>query len=265
MTKPFFDLLLGELPMTRAFSLRAAICILCAAMASSASAAMFNFTLNSVTYTVVEADGFDSGGVAGNTVNMDNPGQFFSHTPTAAPFNADGLWRWRDFGGMWFNQPAGTVQSDRDLFEVSNQAVAPPNLRTTANVPNGSYDVFLAFLVNATGVPDATLVSDLDTGQSAPTTIRGPRTQPGIILTGVSVGGGGYEVAFAPLGTVTGSAFSVLAGPSKKPYPSGERGDYIGVAYVAIPEPGMLMLSAIGALSAFVRRHKSWKNAPAVV
>jgi hypothetical protein len=183
------------------------------AISNSARAATFDYTLSGATYTVVEADPFFSGGSPGNTVNMNDPGQFWAHTPTSAPFNADGLYRYRDFGGMWWNQPAGTAQSDPDVFEVSSQTGAPPDLRTTVTVPDGTYDVYLALLVEQPGVHAATLTADLDVGQAKPTTLRGPRTQQNMILTGQSVGGGGYEIAMAPLGTVSGTSIKVLVGP----------------------------------------------------
>lgn len=191
-----------------------ALCLAGLSFSNFSFAATFSYTQNAVTYTVVEADPFLSGGSAGNTVNMNNPGQFWAQNTGG---NQPGLYNWRDFGGMWWNQPAGAAQSDRDLFEVSSQTVAPPNLRTTVNVPNGTYDVYLAFMVEAdrpsNPIPAATFAADLDVGQTKPTTMRGGRTQPGLILTGLLQGGGGYEIAMAPLGTVTGTSISAIVGP----------------------------------------------------
>jgi len=64
-------------------------------------------------------------------------------------------------------------------------------------------------------VAPATLAADLDVGQAGPTTLRGPRAQPGIILTGYTGVGNPvqYEFALAPLGTVTGTTIKALVGP----------------------------------------------------
>jgi hypothetical protein len=183
-----------------------------AAICSTAHALTYNFTHNAVTYTVVEPDPFLSGGVAGNTVNMNNPGQFWAQSTGG---NIDGLYHWRDFGGLNLNAPAPA--SERDLFEISSQDVMPPDLWTTiSGLANNTYDVYLALLVEASRpenpIHPATLGADIDVGQAAPTTLRGPRTQSGIIVTDIIIGGG-YEVALAPLGTVTGTEIKVLVGP----------------------------------------------------
>lgn len=189
-----------------------AFCFAGVAICGSARALTYNYTFNSVTYTVVEPDAFLSGGAAGNTVNMNNSGQFWAQNVGG---NLEGLYHWRDFGGMNLNAPAPA--SARDLFEISSQVNPMPDLRTTVSgLPNGTYDVYLAMMVEpnrpSNPVPPATITADLDVGQAKPTTLRGPRTQPGLILTGVGAPDN-YEVAFAPLGTVSGTSIKVLVGP----------------------------------------------------
>ena len=183
----------------------------------TAHALTYNFTHDFVTYTVVEPDPFFSGGTAGNTVRINNPGQFWAHD---APANIDGLYHLRDFNALWLNQPAGAAQGDPDLVEISGQDVMPPDLRTTiSGLPNNTYDVYLFMLVEAlrpdNPIHPATLGADLDIGQSAPTTLRGGRSQQGMINTGIIItpDNPGYEVALAPLGQVTGTEIKVLVGP----------------------------------------------------
>src|SRR3954470_16472702 len=71
----------------------------------------FSYTQGSRTYTVSEADPFLSGGSAGNTVDMNNAGQFWAQNTGG---NQNGLYNWRDFASLWFNAPTGTAAGDRD-------------------------------------------------------------------------------------------------------------------------------------------------------
>jgi hypothetical protein len=196
-------------------SLGLAICLIGMGICGSAHAATYTYTFNAVTYTVVEPDPFLSGGSAGNTVNMNNPGQFWAQNVGG---NQNGLYSWRNFGTYNLNapKPAG----DPDLFEIGGQTVAPPDLRTTiTGLPSATYDVYLAFTVEpfvpSNPVAPATLAADLDVGQASPKTLRGGRSQPGNIQTGYTGDGNPvqYELALAPLGTVTGTTIKVLVGP----------------------------------------------------
>src|SRR3954451_18064187 len=196
-------------------SLGLAICLVGMSICGTIRAGTYTYTLNSTTYTVVEPDPFLSGGSAGNTVNMNSPGQFWAQN---AGGNLNGLYSWRNFGTYNLNAPKPVT--DPDLFEIGGQDVLPPDLRTTiSGLPNATYDVYLAFTVEpfipSNPVAPATLAADLDVGQAGPTTLRGPRAQPGIILTGYTGVGNPvqYEFALAPLGTVTGTTFKVLVGP----------------------------------------------------
>jgi hypothetical protein len=220
-------------------------CVVGLSMATLARAATFSYTQASVTYTVAEADAFLSGGSAGNTVNMDNPGQFWAQNTGG---NQNGLYNWRDFASLWFNAPAGTVASDRDTFEVSNQPQGVPNLRTTINgLASRDYEVYLVHLVRTDGnhAANASLRADIDTGQAAPATLQ-DELSPGIVITPFT--GSVFAVALQPLGQITGTSFSVLVGPTSIPYVSGVRGDYIGVAFAAVPEPSVIGLAAFSVL-----------------
>jgi hypothetical protein len=196
-------------------------------------------------YTVVEADPFLSGGAAGNTVDMNNPGQFWAQNVGG---NVNGLYSWRDFGNIHFNAPAGTLAADRDLFEVGGQPNGVPNLRTTiSGLVNGSYNVFLVHIVRTDGSSlNASLLADIDLGQVAPTTKR-DETSAGIIVAPFA--NGVYSVALQPLGSISGTSFSALVGPTSIPYPAGVRGDYIGIAYAPVPEPAAIALGGIGMIS----------------
>jgi hypothetical protein len=194
----------------------AAVCLAAVTLCNSSWGYTFDRTFDGVTYTIVEADPFLSGGSPGNTVNMNNPGQFFAHPELGPPFYFDGLYRWRDFG-LNVNVPPAAA-SEPDVFEIGGQDVAPPDLRTTiSGLPNATYDVYVAFMVEpnrpSNPVPPATITADLDVGQAKPTTLRGPRGQQGLILTGQPPIPETYELALAPLGQVTGTEIKVLAGP----------------------------------------------------
>lgn len=185
------------------------------AIGESANGLTYPFTVSGTTYTVVEPDPFFNGGSPGNTVRTTNPGQFWAQNGAT---NVDGLWRSRDFNSLNLNAPAPA--SAPDLVEISGQDVMPPDLRTTiTGLPNNSYDVYLLMMVQASNpsnpIQPATLGADLDVGQNAPTTLRGPRTQSGIILTNIIItpDNPGYEVALAPLGSVTGTQIGVVVGP----------------------------------------------------
>src|SRR6476620_760642 len=149
----------------------AAVCLAAVSLCNSSLGYTFDRTYGGVTYTIVEADPFLSGGSPGNTVNMNNPGQFFAHPELGAPFYFDGLYRWRDFG-LNVNVPPAAA-GEPDVFEIGSQDVAPPDLLTTVSgLPDGTYDVYVAFMVEpnrpSNPVPPATITADLDVGQAKP-------------------------------------------------------------------------------------------------
>ena len=121
-----------------------------------------------VTFTLVEADGLNSGGSPGNTTRMVNASQFFSGSGFAA---GSGLWQWRDFAGL--NLRGGPNPGGVDLLEA-DPARNAPNLRTTVTgLPLAAYEVWLAYMTRNEGGELPQLLVDIETGAvKSPTTLR---------------------------------------------------------------------------------------------
>jgi hypothetical protein len=176
-----------------------------------------------VTFTLTEADGYNSGGSPGNTVSIASPGAFFSGLSFGA---GSGLWNWRDFASL--NLSGGPNPGGLDLLETT-PSYGAASLRTTiASLPTGTYEVCLVQTHRTDGIL-AGLLADIQTGGvTGPTTLR--RGDVGGIPTGI-IWAGIWSIDLQPLGQITGSSFSVLVGSA-----SGvERGDYIGLAYRLAP------------------------------
>lgn len=177
---------------------------------------------NPVTLTVVQADGFNSGGTAGNTVQTPSPGDSFSTNNT--PAAGDGVWHWRDFGSMnLFGVPdPGAV----DLLEA-NPARLAPELRTTiSGLASDTYEVYLVYTTRPDGGETPQLLADIETGGvTAATTLR--QRNAATVSSGRTAAAV-WEISLQPLGQITGTSFNVLVATS----PTSTRGDYIGIAYV---------------------------------
>jgi hypothetical protein len=173
---------------------------------------------NPVTFTVIEADGFNAGGTAGNTVQIADPATEFSNVGGVQNF-----WHWRDFAGM--NLKGTGNPGDVDLLETT-PARTPQDLRTTiSGLPANSYEVYLVTLHNTDGTAVGVLADLESASVTIPTTLRLG------LLNGIQTGtlvNGVWSVDLVPLGQVTGTGFNLLVGSS----PDVVRGDYIGVAYV---------------------------------
>ena len=116
-----------------------------------------------VTFTLVEADGLNSGGSPGNTTRMVNASQFFSGSGFAA---GSGLWQWRDFAGL--NLRGGPNPGGVDLLEA-DPARNAPNLRTTVTgLPLAAYEVWLAYMTRNEGGELPQLLVDIETVYCSP-------------------------------------------------------------------------------------------------
>ena len=177
-----------------------------------------------VTFTLVEADGLNSGGSPGNTTRMVNASQFFSGSGFAA---GSGLWQWRDFAGL--NLRGGPNPGGVDLLEA-DPARNAPNLRTTVTgLPLAAYEVWLAYMTRNEGGELPQLLVDIETGAvKSPTTLR--QRDQSTVFTGRTADRV-WDVSLQPLGRVTGTNLNVLVGISA----ASTRGDYIGVAYRVAP------------------------------
>ncbi len=207
-------------------------------MAAQARAGMmWNWAKDDITYTVVEADPFYEVGSAGNTLNIASSETYWTVTS-----DTSGKWRHRD--RFDFNVLGGAVSSDLDYF-MTYQSLSPPDLRTTiTGLADGLYEVFLVQGVyEPNGANFLWMNADIDDGViTAPTSAR-KYTDSGVVWTGYEVG---YELVLNPLGQVTGTGFSVLAGAGAAGTNNPERSQYLGVAYYLVPEPGTLALLATG-------------------
>lgn len=175
-----------------------------------------------VTLTLVQADGFNEGGAAGNTVRTDDPSLYFS--TGSIPAAGSGLWHWRDFGGL--NLSGGPDPGGLDLIETA-PAISTPELRTTiSGLPSDTYEVYLVYTTRPAGGETPQLLADLETGTvTTATTLR--QRDASTISTGRTAASV-WDISLQPLGQVIGTGFSLLVSTS----PTSTRGDYIGVAYV---------------------------------
>ena len=111
---------------------------------------------------------------------------------------------------------------------------------------------------NAPAFEEATLLADLDTAMSVAATTKRRYDDAGTVYTGRSLAQ--FEMILSPLGTITGDGFSVLIGaddsdPSSNTDPAtGSRSDYLGVAYILVPEPSSLALLGLGGVALLRRR-----------
>lgn len=176
---------------------------------------------NPVTFTLTEADGFNSGGSVGNTAQAASPATFFTGSAGAGA----GLWDWRDFGSL--NLSGGGNPGGVDLLETT-PSYGSPELRTViSGLPLNTYEVYLVYLTRTDGGGDPQLLADIETGGvTSATTIR--RRDASTVLSG-RVAAGVWAVSLQPLGQITGTSFNLLVGSSPT---AADRGDYIGIAYV---------------------------------
>ena len=177
-----------------------------------------------VTLTVVEADGFNSGGTAGNTVQTPSPADPFS--TNSVPSAGDGLWHWRDFASMnLFGVPdPGGV----DLLETAPARLAPELRTSISGLAADTYEVYLVYTtLNTTGSGEnPQLLADIETATvTTAATVR--QRNSSTVATGRTAGSV-WDISLQPLGQVTGTSFNVLVATS----PTSTRGDYIGIAYV---------------------------------
>ena len=194
-------------------------------------AATFSLTLPGLgDLTVVEADPFLDGGVAGNTVRADGSGTFWASEETS---NTDGLWRQREYNafGAGYELLPGTT--DRTFEIAAADSTGAPELQTSVTgLAAANYEVFLVHTIRNDGnAGNAGSKAELNGPISASTTNYG-HANAAEILDGAT---GIWSTAFSSLGTTGGGAidFTVnVAGTT-----AFGRNHLVGVAYQVSTTP----------------------------
>ncbi len=182
-------------------------------------------------YTVVEADPFANGGMAGNTTTVG--GGFFSDFA----FNS-ATWQQRlssaPFDTGYQNVPGA---SDR-LFENSNSA--PELVTTISGLAPSTYDVSVVYLYRQDSDTAAGLLANLY-GSTNPAYSRQLYDRSEVEATIGTPGGSTWAVGLASLGTTAASSTSFTVNIDEFDTIGGAagiytNGGYFGVAYKAVPD-----------------------------
>lgn len=220
-----------------------------AAGISAASAATFAWSDGSISYTVVEADPFASGGSAGNTTAVG--GGFFSATGQSATTMRD-----RTIAPFVTGYESITGATDR-VFD--NTDAGPEMVTTVSGLAAGQYNVYAVYIYRSDGVNQiAALRANLGgTIADAGTILLDQTTVAATMSPGTppdwSVGLGLVDTT--GLGA---TGFTVNIDDNEAAGPTSNRIDYIGLAYapVAVPEPSSAALLGLGGLALILRRRK---------
>ncbi|HEX7261146.1 MAG TPA: alpha/beta hydrolase-fold protein [Luteolibacter sp.] len=174
---------------------------------------------------IIAADGFASGGTAGNTVRTTAPGTFFSQSGST---NTDHLYnhhsgRLDGFVGAGYAASIGLHAGDV-LESNSGSEYAPALTTTITGVPAGEYDVYVVYVtqvgkttgqVNAAFNGGAFKVYDGTQGNT---------------LQGTSGSNTGWQMSFSKVGTTAPGA----TGWNLQVKTTGYRTLYVGIAYAAV-------------------------------
>jgi hypothetical protein len=172
----------------------------------------------------------------------------------------DGLWDLRAFGNnatIYQNASSGNIDNAQRLAT------------SVSGLPAGMYNVYAYFwsdtsnwrlgaaLADGPGNLPLYTFQPLSPGvvqyyTGADATVLSSSLSPNPFTTGVMIGEGNRRLLQIPLGTVTGSGFTVYADDDPMQADSNQRTWYDGVGYERVPEPATAMLFAL-ALGAWAR------------
>jgi len=211
---------------------------------SAGPAAAQTFDFGSL--TIVEADPFADGGVAGNTTAAG--GGFYS-----APAAAVGVWQNRTIGGFLTGYNFLPGASDR-VYESLAGLPGPELVTTITGLTPGEYEVSLVHVIRL-GTNGGILANLNGAVDSFDITQHYGDDDVDVIIAGFG-SADNFQVVSAVLGTtaVDATGFTVNV--------EGDvifgRSAYIGVAYrnIAIPEPSSLLLVVMGVAGLLLLRRR---------
>lgn len=207
-------------------------------------------------FTVVEADEFNVGGSAGNTVFDGGAPATGTTTRTQGSFSDAATWKYRT-ESQWSSSGtfSGAYSSYGNGGGAANTALTLTT--TVTGLASDTYDVFAVYISRNDGVTDGGVAAALS-GNSLVDYADVSGASGGATAISLGVSSGEWEAFAVKVGTVTGTGFAVDAGVlSSTDSGSGiQRNTYVGVAYQAVPEPSSAALLGLGGLALILRRRK---------